>query len=41
MASTVLQYHKRMNGSGYPHGLCGHDIRLEVRIIAVAMCLRP
>jgi len=36
IALTVLQHHERMNGSGYPQGLCRDDICLEARIIAVA-----
>jgi HD-GYP domain-containing protein (c-di-GMP phosphodiesterase class II) len=33
---TVLRHHERMDGSGYPHGLCGEDIPLHARIVAVA-----
>jgi PAS domain S-box-containing protein/putative nucleotidyltransferase with HDIG domain len=36
VATTVLQHHERMNGSGYPAGLLGKDILLEARILAVA-----
>jgi HD-GYP domain-containing protein (c-di-GMP phosphodiesterase class II) len=36
IAETVLQHHERMNGSGYPAGLKGDDIRIEARIIGVA-----
>jgi HD-GYP domain-containing protein (c-di-GMP phosphodiesterase class II) len=32
----VLQHHERLDGSGYPHGTSGSNIRLESRIIAVA-----
>lgn len=32
----VVQHHERWNGSGYPHGLAGHNILLEARIIGVA-----
>ncbi len=32
----ILQHHERMNGSGYPFGLKGPDIKLESRILAVA-----
>jgi hypothetical protein len=32
----ILQHHERMDGSGYPNGLRGQEIRLEARIIAVA-----
>jgi len=36
IADTIFQHHERMNGSGYPKGLKGEEIRLEARIIAVA-----
>jgi PAS domain S-box-containing protein len=36
IADVVLQHHERMNGSGYPSGLKGDDIRPEARIVAVA-----
>lgn len=36
IADIVLQHHEKMDGSGYPNGLKGEDIRLEARIIAVA-----
>ena len=29
-------HHEAMDGSGYPHGLCGPEISLEARIIAVS-----
>ncbi|MFH1624384.1 MAG: HD domain-containing phosphohydrolase, partial [Pseudomonadota bacterium] len=32
----VLQHHERMNGSGYPAGLCSGDIILEAKILGVA-----
>ncbi len=35
----VLQEHERWDGSGYPNGLKGEQIRLEARIIAVADAL--
>jgi putative nucleotidyltransferase with HDIG domain len=36
IAEMVLQHHERLNGSGYPQGLCGQEILLEARIIGVA-----
>ena len=36
IAQMVLQHHEKMNGTGYPQGLCGEDILLEARIICVA-----
>jgi PAS domain S-box-containing protein len=36
VAEFVLQHHERIDGSGYPNGLRGNEIRLEARIIAVA-----
>jgi len=36
IAEFVLQHHERLDGSGYPNGLSGDQIRLEARIIAVA-----
>lgn len=36
LAAIVLQHHERMDGSGYPLGLCDEDILLEARILAVA-----
>lgn len=32
----IGQHHERLDGSGYPDGIGGDDIRLEARIIAVA-----
>jgi putative two-component system response regulator len=32
----VWQHHERMNGSGYPRGLAGEQIRFEARILSVA-----
>jgi len=32
----VRQHHERLDGSGYPQGLKGDQIRLEPRILAVA-----
>ena len=36
VAEIVLQHHERLDGSGYPDGLKGEQIRLESKIIAVA-----
>lgn len=36
VAQIVLQHHERIDGSGYPHGLCGDKIILEAKILAVA-----
>jgi len=36
IAQIIEQHHERLNGSGYPYGLKGEDIRLEARIIAVS-----
>ncbi len=36
IADIVLQHHERINGSGYPGGLKGKDIRLEAKILGVA-----
>ena len=36
VAEIVGQHHERLDGSGYPQGLCGEAILLEARILAVA-----
>jgi PAS domain S-box-containing protein len=36
VADIILQHHERIDGSGYPAGLQGEEIRLEARILAVA-----
>ncbi|MGA7966279.1 MAG: HD-GYP domain-containing protein, partial [Gammaproteobacteria bacterium] len=36
VARIVLEHHERMDGSGYPKGLCGEEISLEARIVCVA-----
>ena len=35
-AAIAHQHHERYDGSGYPNGLKGEDIRLEARIVSVA-----
>jgi len=35
-ADIAVQHHERLNGSGYPHGLVGDEIKTESRILAVA-----
>lgn len=39
VAQTIRQHHERMDGSGYPQGLKGDEIRLESRIMAVAVVI--
>jgi putative nucleotidyltransferase with HDIG domain len=36
VAQIVLQHHERIDGSGYPVGLCGDDIIIEAKTLAVA-----
>jgi PAS domain S-box-containing protein len=36
IAQIVMQHHERLDGSGYPRGLCGDEIILEARVMAVA-----
>ncbi|MFC2016752.1 HD domain-containing phosphohydrolase [Chloroflexota bacterium] len=36
ITKVILQHHERLNGSGYPEGLSGKDITLDVRILGVA-----
>ncbi len=36
LAQMVVQHHERLDGSGYPYGIKGDEIRLEARILAVA-----
>ena len=36
VADVALQHHERLDGSGYPQGLKGEEIRIEARIMAVA-----
>jgi PAS domain S-box-containing protein/putative nucleotidyltransferase with HDIG domain len=33
---AIYQHHERLDGSGYPQGLCGDEICLEAKILAVA-----
>ena len=35
VAETIRQHHERFDGTGYPHGVAGRDIRVEARLIAV------
>ena len=36
ISQIIYQHHERIDGSGYPQGLTGDEIRLESRILAVA-----
>jgi PAS domain S-box-containing protein/putative nucleotidyltransferase with HDIG domain len=36
IADIVLHHHERLDGSGYPHGLSGGEIKIGARIVAVA-----
>jgi len=36
VAEIIRQHHERLDCSGYPQALCGENIRLEARILAVA-----
>lgn len=36
ISGIVLQHHERINGSGYPRGLVGDEIKIEARVLAVA-----
>jgi len=36
IAEIVLQHHERLNGSGYPRGLKGGEIRIEAQILGLA-----
>lgn len=36
ISQIVHQHHERIDGSGYPAGICGEEILLEAKIIAVA-----
>ena len=36
LAAGVLSHHERWDGTGYPTGLCGADIPVEARVVAIA-----
>lgn len=36
IADIILQHHEFLDGSGYPNGLKGNEIRIEARILTVA-----
>ncbi|PGM56586.1 HD-GYP domain-containing protein [Bacillus sp. AFS053548] len=36
VADCALQHHERINGSGYPKGLCGEEMHLFSKIIGIA-----
>ncbi len=35
-AEVILQHHERLDGSGYPRGLKGHEIMKQAKVLAVA-----
>jgi len=35
-ASVALRHHERWDGLGYPDGLCGQEIPMDARIVAIA-----
>lgn len=36
VATYASQHHEKLNGKGYPHGLCADEIPVQSRIIAIA-----
>ncbi len=36
VADMVSQHHERIDGSGYPNGVCGEEMSVEARILSVA-----
>ncbi len=36
VADMILQHHENIDGSGYPNGLTGDEIKLEAKIMAIA-----
>ena len=36
IAEVIQQHHERIDGSGYPNGIEGQDMRIEAKILAVA-----
>ncbi len=47
IAQSILSHHERWDGTGYPRGICGEDIPMYARILAIAdaydamTCERP
>ncbi len=35
ISEIILHHHEKLDGSGYPHGLCAPDISLSIRIISI------
>lgn len=36
VAMVIFQHHERLNGSGYPRGICGEEILWQTRILSVS-----
>ncbi len=36
IAEIIFEHHERLDGSGYPRGIQGDDIRIEARVLAIA-----